>query len=66
MSCRRSRASRFAPTIAANATSSSSSDITHDALHAAHEINGPTFAHEILSTDALVAAIRNVAASGGA
>jgi nicotinamidase-related amidase len=27
---------------------------THEAMHAAHEINGPTFAHEILTTDELV------------
>ncbi|MNZ64222.1 Peroxyureidoacrylate/ureidoacrylate amidohydrolase RutB [compost metagenome] len=29
-----------------------------EAMHAAHEINGPTFAHAILSTDQLIAAIR--------
>jgi nicotinamidase-related amidase len=28
---------------------------SHEAMHAAHEINGPTFAHEILTTDELVA-----------
>jgi hypothetical protein len=26
-------------------------------MHAAHEINGPTFAHAILKTDAVIAAL---------
>ncbi|MBV8166685.1 MAG: cysteine hydrolase [Alphaproteobacteria bacterium] len=29
---------------------------SHEAMHAAHEINGPTFAHEILTTDEVIAA----------
>jgi nicotinamidase-related amidase len=29
---------------------------SHEAMHAAHEINGPTFAHAILTTDEVVAA----------
>jgi nicotinamidase-related amidase len=29
---------------------------SHEAMHAAHEINGPTFAHTILTTDELLAA----------
>ena len=28
-----------------------------EAMHAAHQINGPTFAHAILSTDALLAVL---------
>jgi nicotinamidase-related amidase len=28
-----------------------------EAMHAAHEINGPTFAHAILTTDAVIAAL---------
>jgi len=28
-----------------------------EAMHAAHEINAPTFAHAILTTDALIAAL---------
>ena len=31
---------------------------SHEAMHAAHELNGPTCAHEILATSALVAALR--------
>jgi nicotinamidase-related amidase len=27
---------------------------SHEAMHAAHEINGPTFAHSILTTAALI------------
>ncbi|MDR7098514.1 hypothetical protein J2X04_000861 [Lysobacter niabensis] len=27
----------------------------HDMMHAAHELNGPTFAHVIATTDELVA-----------
>jgi nicotinamidase-related amidase len=30
---------------------------THDMMHAAHELNGPTFAHEILTTAELLAAL---------
>lgn len=30
---------------------------TRDMMHAAHDLNGPTFAHAILKTDALIAAI---------
>jgi hypothetical protein len=29
-----------------------------EAMHAAHEINGPTFAHAILMTDAVITALR--------
>jgi hypothetical protein len=29
-------------------------------MHAAHEINGPTFAHAILTTDELIAALDQV------
>jgi nicotinamidase-related amidase len=29
----------------------------HEMLHAAHELNGPTYAHAILGTDELVTAI---------
>jgi len=29
---------------------------SHEAMHVAHEINGPTFAHAILTTDELIAA----------
>ncbi len=29
----------------------------HEQMHAAHELNGPTYAHEILTTDELIAAI---------
>jgi nicotinamidase-related amidase len=28
-----------------------------EAMHAAHEINGPTFAHAILTTDGVIAAL---------
>jgi nicotinamidase-related amidase len=28
-----------------------------EAMHAAHEINGPTFAHAILTTEAVIAAL---------
>src|SRR5262249_21694896 len=31
--------------------------LSSEAMHAAHEINGPTFAHAILATDALIAAL---------
>ena len=31
---------------------------SHDAMHAAHEINGPTYAHAILETDELIAALK--------
>ncbi|WP_176048296.1 isochorismatase family cysteine hydrolase [Burkholderia sp. BCC1644] len=51
----------FHVTLVRDATSARS----HDALRAAHDINGPTFAHEILSTDALVAAIRAGAGASG-
>jgi nicotinamidase-related amidase len=30
---------------------------THEAMHSAHQINGPTFAHAILTTDAVIAAM---------
>ncbi|MFC5452580.1 isochorismatase family cysteine hydrolase [Paenibacillus aestuarii] len=30
---------------------------SHEAMHAAHEINGPTFAHAILTTEELLAAL---------
>ena len=30
---------------------------SHEAMHAAHEINGPTYAHAILETDELIAAL---------
>ena len=30
---------------------------SHEAMHVAHEINGPTFAHAILTTDELIAAV---------
>ncbi len=30
---------------------------TDEALHAAHDINGPTYAHEILTTSEIIAAI---------
>jgi hypothetical protein len=29
---------------------------SREAMHAAHEINGPTFAHAILTTEELIAA----------
>jgi nicotinamidase-related amidase len=29
----------------------------HDMMHAAHELNGPTFAHAIVTTDALIASL---------
>jgi nicotinamidase-related amidase len=32
-----------------------------EAMHAAHEINGPTYAHAILTTEALVAELRRIA-----
>ena len=31
--------------------------VSHEAMHAAHEINGPTFAHAILTTSDVVAAL---------
>ena len=31
--------------------------LSPEAMHAAHEINGPTFAHAILTTDAVIAAL---------
>ena len=31
--------------------------LTREAMHAAHELNGPTFAHAILTTDELLAAL---------
>jgi hypothetical protein len=31
--------------------------LSQEMLHAAHELNGPTFAHAILTTAALVAAL---------
>jgi nicotinamidase-related amidase len=40
-------------TLVRDATAAFSSE----AMHAAHEINGPTFAHAILTTDALIAAL---------
>lgn len=33
-----------------------------EAMHAAHEVNGPTFAHAILATDALLAQLPAAAA----
>jgi nicotinamidase-related amidase len=33
---------------------------THEAMHAAMNIDGPTFAHEILTTVELVSAIKNL------
>jgi nicotinamidase-related amidase len=33
---------------------------TKEMMHAAHELNGPTFAHEILRTAELVAALAEV------
>ncbi|WP_242540515.1 cysteine hydrolase family protein [Trinickia mobilis] len=44
-------------TLVRDATSARS----HEALHAAHNIDGPTYAHEILTTAELVAAIKNKA-----
>jgi len=38
---------------------------SREAMHAAHEINGPTFAHAILTTSELVAAISKASKSGG-
>jgi nicotinamidase-related amidase len=35
-------------------------DFSREAMHAAHEINGPTFAHAILTTDELIAALDQV------
>lgn len=32
---------------------------SHEAMHAAHEINGPTYAHAILTTDELIAQLRD-------
>src|SRR6266850_770838 len=40
-------------TLVRDATAASSSE----AMHAAHEINGPTFAHAILTTDEAIAAL---------
>lgn len=40
-------------TLARDATAASS----FEAMHAAHEVNGPTFAHAILTTDAVIAAL---------
>ena len=40
-------------TLVRDATAAFSSE----AMHSAHQINGPTFAHAILSTDALVATL---------
>jgi nicotinamidase-related amidase len=42
-------------TLVRDATAAFSSE----AMHAAHEINGPTFAHAILTTDAVIAALVN-------
>jgi nicotinamidase-related amidase len=36
---------------------------SHEAMHAAHEINGPSFAHAILTTEELVAAFMRMAAA---
>ncbi len=33
---------------------------SREAMHAAHQINGPTFAHAILTTSELVAALSKV------
>lgn len=30
---------------------------SHDMMHAAHDLNGPTFAHAILTTDEVIAAL---------
>jgi hypothetical protein len=38
---------------------------SHEALHAMLNINGPTFAHEILTTAELVSAIRHSAFADG-
>jgi nicotinamidase-related amidase len=37
----------------------------HEAMHAAHAINGPTYAHEILSTEELVARLSTSSMIGG-
>ena len=34
--------------------------LSSEAMHAAHEINGPTFAHAILTTDTAIAALVKV------
>jgi hypothetical protein len=31
--------------------------LLHEAMHAAHDVNGPTFAHAILTTGELTAAL---------
>ena len=31
--------------------------LRHDMMHAAHELNGPTYAHAIVTTDELIAAL---------
>ena len=36
-----------------------------EAMHAAHEINAPTFAHAILTTEAVIAALGANQTSGG-
>ena len=30
---------------------------SHEMMHAAHELNGPTYAHSIVTTDELVASL---------
>ena len=32
--------------------------VTHEMMHAAHELNGPTFAHSILTTAEVIAALQ--------
>ena len=32
---------------------------SHEAMHAAHDINGPTYAHAILTTEELLAGLAN-------
>ena len=32
---------------------------THEVMRAAHEVNGPTFAHAIVTTKDLIAALQN-------
>jgi hypothetical protein len=34
---------------------------SHDMMHAAHELNGPTFAHSILTTSEVIAALPQAA-----
>jgi len=36
---------------------------SHEMMHAAHELNGPTYAHSILTTDEVIAALPKAALS---